>query len=477
MNRMNRLLRRGFGPFGRRIAAWSAAALMAMAPAFHTGCMGGTTGVDNPGLARLPVDFRDAAGHPAAVQGMLEIYDREHNPAVDSGPLLRVAVGNDAGVILTGEEFDRIGSARMAKYAGANWKRAAGAGRNAAAGGAAGGAALMDGADSLIRFNLVFRSGTASGAVATGLSYDPVAKVFRLDSAVAGDAVRLTPRPLLRFAARIRSGAIPGPGRVFLPGTPFQATLVDSDFALQGLPEGRFGMRLLGDQGYVYAVRETLDTRAVGPFTAEPDPIGRIGASLAPAGFAVEALGPLDAYAQQSIGLTGRVLGADSNDSRISVLWRPLRAQSVDSARIDEPTRLNAQILFPATGGYAVELSATLGATTVRDTLQIKVSLAPAPTKFSIPLGGDSLKMGQTYKLLWSTSLAGKGRLEYSYKNGEAGSWVVAADSVALVPGTASAPWTTPVIGSVVTPCLLRLLLIPSDSLLAQTPAPFFLVP
>jgi hypothetical protein len=272
--------------------------------------------------------------------------------------------------------------------------------------------------------------------------------------------------------------AVPGDlGRVFLPGTPFQATLVDSDFALQNLPEGRFGMRMLGGDGYVYAVRETLDTRTSQSFTAAPEPIGRVDAAIAPAGFGVEAGQFLSANVQESIALQGKLLGADPNDSRISVLWRLLRSQSSDSARIAEPIRLNSQILFPTTGSYVLELSATLGATTVRDTVQYKVSpLILTTTYFTYPKTGDSLTQGQPFKVGWESPLSGRARLEYSYKGGAEGSWVIAADSVVMAPGSVPTLWTPPTLGTVV-PCLLRLLMIPTDSLLAQTPTPFFLKP
>jgi hypothetical protein len=333
----------------------------------------------------------------------------------------------------------------------------------------------------VIRFNLVFRSGSVSGAVATGLSYDRIEKVFRLDRDGAFPGVRMLPKPLIRFAASIHREAVSGDlGRVFLPGTPFQATLVDNEFALQNLPEGRFGMRLLGDEGYVYAVRETLDTRASTTFTAAPEPIERVEAAIAPVGFGVEAGGLLYANQSESTVLQGKVLGADPNDSRLSIRWRLLRSISPDSAPIADPTQLNTKILFPTSGNYSVELSATLGAATVRDTAQYKVAplVSPTPAKFLVPMAGDSLKQGQGYKINWDSPISGRARLEYNVKNGAEQSWVVAFDSRARAPGVGGAPalWTAPFVGTEA-PCLLRLRMIPGDSLLAQTPAPFFLVP
>jgi hypothetical protein len=172
------------------------------------------------------------------------------------------------------------------------------------------------------------------------------------------------------------------------------------------------------------------------------------------------------------------LLNADPGDSRIAILWRLLRSQSADSARITEPTRLDAQILFPTGGSYAVELSASLGATTVRDTAKYTVTsvVSPAPAKFTVPLAGDSLPQGRLLKIAWDSPLSGKARLEYNYKDGAELNWVLAVDSVAISPGGNSVLWNSPVIGAV-TPCLLRLRMLPSDSILAQTQAPFYLVP
>ncbi len=464
MNRLSWVRVRRLGARGRRrIAACLAAAILAGAVAVHTGCMGGTTGVDNPGLTSLPVDFRDQAGGPALVQGSLEIYDWDHNPAVRSEPLLRLEVQNRSGLQLAAADFDRIHAARALKAAAASQARSTG----------------PAGSDSLIRFNLVFRSGSASGAVATGLSYDPVRKVFGLDSPGPAAGVRMLPKPLIRFAARIHRDAGTGdPGRIFLPGTPFQATLIDSDFALQNLPEGRFGMRLLDGGGYVYAVRETLDTRAAHSFTADPNPIARVDSTIAPAGFGVMRGGLFSANAQESVALQGRLVGVDSNDSRLSVRWRLLRSMSSDTALIEDPTRLGTRILFPVPGGFFVELSASLGATTVMDTIQYKVSPAagPATAKFIMPQPGDSIKQGVEYKVTWDAAISGRARLEYSIKDGAEGSWVIAADSVAVSPGGNPAAWAPPAFGQVF-PCFLRLRMIPSDSILAQTPAPIYLVP
>lgn len=430
------------------------------------GCEGGSTGVDNPGMAELPVEFRDDAGGSVPVRGALEIYDRDHDPAVDSAPLLRLDMEDETGAKLTAGDFDRILAARSSKRSAA-WKRSA--------------AADPVASDTLIRFNLVFRSASGSGAVAAGLSYDPGLHRF-FPEAAGAKSVRMLPKPLLRFAASLHREAVHGVlGRIVLPGTPFQATLVDSDFVLKGLPEGRFPARLLSADGYLYAVRESLDTRAGRAFTAAPDPIGRIEAVNPPVGFGVEAGTPLSTYAGQEIGIQGLLSGADSNDTRVSILWRFLDKAPGDSARIVDATRLGTSIRFPAAPGYSLELTATFGAVTVRDTLAINVSppLSSNPPKFLAPQPGDTLVQGQLVKVNWAYAPVGRVRLEVSYqgKDGLDGTWSLVADSIVNDSDVGGCLWTPPPPSSSSYRGTLRLKAIPSDTVLAQMLGPVTLVP
>lgn len=448
-----------------RIASLLAATLIAWPAVLHTGCAGGTTGVDNPGLAELPVEFRDDAGDLVPVRGALEIYAQDHNPALDSAPLMRLDMEGGTGLKLTAGDFDRILAARTSL-------RSAAMKRSAAAGSAA---------SDTLRFNLVFRSAAGSGAVAAGLAYDPGLRRFFPEASGAKN-VRMLPRPLLRFAASLHREAVHGVlGRIILPGTPFQATLVDSGFVLAGLPEGRFSARLLSGDGYLYAVRESLDTRAGRAFTAAPDPIGRIEAINPPAGFGVEAGTPLSTSAGQEIGIQGLLSGADSNDTRVSILWRFLDKAAGDSARIVDATRLRTSILFPAAPGYHLELTATFGDVTVRDTLSIMVNppLNPSALKFLSPQPGDTLVQGQPYKVDWAYAPVGRVRLEVSYqgKDGLDGTWSTVVDSIVNDSDVGGCLWTPPPPSSSSYTGTLRLKAIPADTVLAKMLGPFTLVP
>jgi hypothetical protein len=443
----------------RRIASLLAASLIGWSAALHTGCEGGSTGVDNPGLAELPVEFRNEAGDRVLVRGALEIYDRDHNPALDSAPLLRRQVEDGHGLRLTAAEFDLILAARTPKQAAAS-KRSAGAGPAAS--------------DSLIRFNLVFRSPTGSGAMAAGFSYDPALKRFHLENrATAG--VRMLPKPLLRFAGSLHRETIHGAlGRIILPGTPFQATLADSDFVLESLTEGKFPVRLLGGDGYLFAVRESLDTHAGKAFTAETEPLGRIEGIDPPVGFGVDAGLAQSVYAGLDVALQGQLFGVDSNDSRVSIRWRFVERPLNDSARIVDPIRLRTLFRYPALSAYSLELSATFGATTVRDTLYVKVSQQFGNTvKFDSPKPGDTVVQNQPFKVAWVYGNANLVRLEFSSKQG---SWSLIADSIPTTPQQGGYTWTPASLGAVFSNCLLRVKAIPSDSVLGESP-PFVLVP
>ena len=71
--------------------------------------------MENPGLAELPIEFRNEAGDLVLVRGGLEIYAQDHNPALDSAPLLRRQVQDGAGLRLTAGDFEKILAARALK--------------------------------------------------------------------------------------------------------------------------------------------------------------------------------------------------------------------------------------------------------------------------------------------------------------------------------------------------------------------------
>lgn len=350
-----------------RAAAGLLAALIAAPAFFMSGCEGTSSGVDNPEVAQLIVDFRDAQGAAMAVSGDLDVFARDQNPALSPEPLATIKVRNAARTNLSGLDFDRI----------------RGKVEPATKGSAAAVYARAPAADSPFAFNAVFRSKTGIGTLAFGLTYDPGRRAFAL-SGEELSRLELRPAPVVRYAARLQRAAVHGDlGRVYIPGSPYLSTLADSGFVLEDLPEGVFDLRLLAGDGSVYAVEESLDTRVSRTYTASPVPLDRIDSSDIPdlpISFTVKAVGPPEAFAGTPAPFDARTAGPEPLDKRASFLWRQIDSIADPGiARIKNPTAKGTEITFPAAGEYKLEVSATIGLTTARDTLIQRVREAPGP--------------------------------------------------------------------------------------------------
>ena len=244
----------------------------------------------------------DASGTALRVSGDLDIYAADQNPAVDPEPLVTIKVKNSAFTNLTGNDFERLLSPAASK-------RASGPLGKASADGPA-----LDADSAVTLFNIMLRTQDRTGSLAFGFQYDSTAKTFT--RTVEGAALKrfdLSPKPLVRYAARIAREPVHGAdGRVFVPGTPFQATLVDSAFVLQDMPEGLFPLRLLAADGKVYPVADSLNT--LDPtliYRPKPVPVGSIdtlGMDSVPF-FTVNAGEPLQAYVGPGTFLDGKVIG------------------------------------------------------------------------------------------------------------------------------------------------------------------------
>lgn len=391
----------------------------------HSGCEGTSSGVDNPGLAELTISFRDAAGSPMRVTGDLDVFYRDQNPAVAPEPAATVRIRNSSLTSLTGEDFRRLGAAT---------KRAATA-------------AGTGSADSVVAFNLVFRGEVRTGTLAFGLAYDPEVDAFTRE----GGALRridLQPRTLVRYEAQVLRDAVHGDlGRVFIPGTPYQSTLAEGGFVFEALPEGVFPLRLLDGAGHIYAVVESLDTKAARVFTASRDPIGTVdtaGPDTVPPHFTVHAGADQEAFVSVPALLEAKVSGIilDSADGRIATLWRHLRSDSPDSAFIAAPTQLRTQVKFRKPGAYSFELSVTYLSRSARDTVTFLVREAPAPKDPIMvqPRPGDTLYAGMSTKIVWEMPVEGSAVIELSRGAG----WIVIMEKVPSAAGMSFTYWTPP---------------------------------
>jgi hypothetical protein len=456
----------------RKWASFCALALVGLAAHPFTGCEGGSTGVDNPGLSSLTVDFEDMGGRQISVQGHLDVYARTHNPAVDSQPLLRVQIESASGVDLLAEDFARIGTASsrvvdgLTKRAVVSWS-----------------ARVADyvESDGLLHFNLLFQSPAKTGATRAGFTFDPVKKVFGREDGARLPAVALNPASLVRFASQFDPSQVSESlGRVILPGTPYQGTLVDSQFALEDVPPGQFNAQFVGGDGKVFALKETLNTTsAPTAFTAHPQPIGQITVDLAQPGFQVSLNPTQSATVNEAFPLEGKLLNANPDDPRIAFVWRVLPELSTGPAQIQSPAKWMTSIVFPQVGNYQVELSVTLGLTTVRDTMDFKVNTPFAIVeagKILTPMIEEKIPQGIVNKVTWESKAEGLMRLEWIQKDGVTLDWHLMADSLQVVPGMGGPVyWTTPTLEGASVPCLIRLKRVASDSVIAQTAGVFYL--
>lgn len=455
-------------------AALLAALLGAPALLPLTGCEGTSSGVDNPGVAEMTVTFRSSDGAAARVSGDLDVYGKDQNPAVHPEPLATVKVQGSSFTTLTGEDFERIYSA--GKIAAATKRSAA-----AAPG------ATPSAVDSPVAFNVVFRSDAKTGTLSFGLVYHPKRKAFLRDGRALA-RLDLSPKALQRYRARLARETLHGDlGRVYIPGTPYQATLDDTGFVFEDLPEGVFPVRLLNAEGRIYPVRESLDTKVARVFTAGLVPVGTldtVDTLTPPVRFEVFAGGIQEAAVGILTVLEAKILGLDSTDRRISALWRPIKPNPADTAvRIANPTSLLTQVKFSAPGAYAIELAVTVGSVTLKDTAQIRVREAPLPTRPRVlqPRVKDSLMLGVPTQISWEMPVAGFATVELSLSGGL--DWQVIAKEVASNQGITAHRWTPDPALPASHTCLIRVHLLPKDTsavrdpMLATMEGPFLLAP
>jgi hypothetical protein len=433
--------------FIRTLAAILAALLLAFCADNRVADGGSSSGVDNPSLT---VGFVDASGTALRVSGDLDIYAADQNPAVDPEPLVTVKIKNSAFTNLTGNDFERL-------FATAASKRSAQS------------APAAPSADSAITlFNIILKTQDRTGSLAFGFKYDSTAKAFT--RTVDGGAIKrfdLRPKPLVRYTARVARQPVHGAdGRVFVPGTPFLATLVDSLFVLENMPEGLFPLQLLAADGKVYPMPDslnTLDSTLI--YRPKTVPLGRVDTtgrdSIPP--FTVYAGEPRQAPLDLPTILEGKLINADAGDARLSVVWRLIKnaADSVprdtlpkdsllpkpDSgmrrADIYSPTLLRTEVKFGSEGFYEFELRATIGLRTHADTVSISVARRPPPTPRIVkPLPGDSLVAGSTYNVQWEMPDKGPVTVSVSVDSGRA--WVelargyIGKDKLPIYPWTPS---------------------------------------
>ena len=409
-----------------RAAAWTLLGALSLLAA---ACSQGTSsGVDNPSLIpSLTVSFTSAgAGAAARVTGSLNVYAADQNPAIDPEPLATIQVKNSAFTLLTGDDFRRAQqeAAKRGAAKDGTAKRAASIGAT--------------GSGDRTKFNLVFTTQDKHGGIALGLAYDSAARYFtRQDASVK--SVAMDPKPLIRYQARVAKDSVHGENcRIYVPGTPYLAALVDSQFILVDLPQGVMPLRLIGSDGKVYPVPDSLNTADSGrlyrPATTPTGSIDTLRPGDSIPDFQILAPTPHDAYLEVTSYLEAKIVGISATDPRLSIIWRWLPEvgrlpDSLDpdphtgtepppSAVLVSPTSLRTEVQFHGDGVYRFLVTAIVGQRSSSDTALVSVMHLPtSDTKVLHPRPADSLVLGRPFDIQWQMPGTGPYTLELSINN------------------------------------------------------------
>ncbi|MBW8889138.1 MAG: hypothetical protein JF616_15395 [Fibrobacteres bacterium] len=456
-----------------RATAW--AAMLGALGLFAASCSdnqvaGTSSGVDNPSLT---VSFA-SSGTAARVTGDLNVYTADQNPAIDPEPLATIKIKNSAFTVLTGDDF------RRAQQTAA--KRAA--------------AGETVGAEDRTLFNLVLTTQDKNGGIALNLVYDSAARAFtRRDSSVK--SVALETKPLIRYQARIAKEPVHGEDcRIYVPGTPYLATLVDSEFAFVDLPQGVLPLRLIGSDGKIYPVPDSLNTadsnRVYHPSITPSGSIDTVPSGDSLPDFQIAAPPAFETFVEGHTYLEAKVIGISATDPRLSVLWKWLpdsthRADSLAPdlhsadpqppplAEILSPTSLRTEVRFHGDGVFRFLVSAKLGSRTRSDSVVVSVRHLPPPEPAVIhPAPAESLHLAKTYNVQWQMQGKGPYTLAVSTTGGER--WIVLESHYTSPDSLPIYAWTPSIDLGVSDRCLLRVTDAVDTTLVATTKDFFHLV-
>lgn len=427
---------------------------------------GGSSGVDNP---ELTLGFRDASGMAMRVTGDVNVYSLDQNPAVNAQPLVTLQVRNNSFTNLKASDLTRAqATAKRGATPLAKTSAAAGTIVNAPS----------------TSFNIILKTQDLTGSFVLGLKYDSASRQY---SFIGGDSlkrVNVQPKPLVNYKAKIARDSVHGDaGRIFIPGTPFLATVVDSTFIIENMPEGVFPIRLLAADGKVYPIKDSLNTgNAAAVYHPEKIPVSTVdtsGGKDSLPEFSVIAGPDHEAFIELPGVLEAKVLGVGPTDPRLSFLWQqilgagdsgradtllhippdslpPLKPGEVRKAIILTPTQLRTELKFQYEGVYKFEIAATLGLRVRTDTVLLSVRRLPPPVKprIILPAPGDSLVEGRAYSIQWEMPDKGPVTVQVSVNNGE--TWISLASHYSGKDGLPIFPWIPEKSLGISTRCLIQ---------------------
>jgi hypothetical protein len=436
--------------------------------------------VDNPSLT---VSFA-ASGKAARVTGDLNVYTADQNPAIDPEPLATIKIKNSAFTVLTGDDFRRAQQAAAKR--GASKRSIA---KRAVAGGTVG-------TEDRTVFNLVLTTQDKNGSIELGLVYDSAARVFtRRDSSLR--SVALEAKPLIRYQARIAKEPVHGGDcRIYVPGTPYLATLVDSEFVFVDLPQGMLPLRLIGSDGEIYPVPDSLNTadsdRVYHPSITPSGSIDTVRSGDSLPDFQVAAPDAFETFVEGQTFLEAKVIGISATDPRLTVLWKwmpdsthladslnpdlhSVKTDPPPSAELVSPTSLRTEVHFHGDGVFRFLVSATLGSRIRSDSVLVSVRhLTPPEPAVLHPAPAESLMLGKPYHVQWQMQGKGPYTLEVTTTGGER--WIVLESHYTSPDSLQIYTWTPSLDLGVSDRCLLRVIDVVDTTLVATTKDFFHLI-
>jgi hypothetical protein len=349
---------------------------------FGENIAGGSSEVDNP----VVVSLVDGNGARAKVTGSLGLYLADQSPALNPAPRLEIRLENVDSVLITSEVLKTAGLA-----------------------------------DSIRSFNLYLQGEDSTGSFLQNLVYNPVLKKFTRGDSVAVKSLNLTVAELIRTESVLKGGSDSiGLERILIPGSPFQAVVVDSVFIFDAIPPGVFPVHILTASGNELPLPEPMDTHEPRHHRINRDttPVSRPEAPTSD--FTVNAGEDRSVFAGAEVFLSSQITGLNPDDKRLSILWRQVTPSNPQGgiASLERATSFSTKVTFPRTGAYTFVFTAVFGNTQVTDTVVIGVQSVPENPVFIEPGANDTLFMFHNFKIVWQSTRLDTVNLEFSRDSG-----------------------------------------------------------
>jgi hypothetical protein len=364
-----------------------------------TDVAGGSSGVENP---EIVLSFSDRTGASAAFTGSLRIYPADRNPAIDPEAVSQIRLDGDTVIRLTHSDFSRSGT----------------------------GAATA--------FNILLTGDDSLGAMLSGLVYHPTERKFSGPGSPDLSRAKVPLVGLVRHRASLDRASSNHLERVFIPGSPFQAVVEDSQFTFEKVPQGVYPVRMIRNHVEEIRLPDSLNTAT--PARLRVDTAAPVIPRQQPSPPALK----VDAGEDHIVSLnaetllSGSVSGANPVDPRLALAWRQVSPDPATArAVLAFPNQPITRVTLPQTGVYRFVLIASFGMNPpVADT----VFLDAKGTAFLKPVQGDTLAQDASFIVVWSDTQTRTLTLQYTVNGG--GLWGNIATNLASQAGLNSHAWT-----------------------------------